>query len=427
VNVTHVCACDILGGAAKAAYRVHSALRSIDVNSQMGVLYKVSNDPSVFPLVRQGSLEAVQALASKAAEKLFDKVVRPREVFANEWLTAPVRDLEQRFAPGSVLNLHWIKGVVSMQSVANLLKRRSGSLVWTLMDLGPITGGCHYPHGCMRYEAECGSCPCINSTRENDWSRNNLLCKRRALESIHLKVVAPNSWVRDRADASALFRNVPKVVIPLPIDLSTFAPGSRVEARRRLGIPDAARHVIFCAAQRMTEDRKGLRFAIEALRRLDGIVADRGSSSPNDIFVLSAGATDVFSDHPIPFKHIHVGMLNTDESLADAYRAADVFLCPSVEDAGPMMINESLACGTPVAAFATGGALDYVIDGRTGFVAPLRDSEGLANALLALLQAAANESSLGLSSRQFAQSTFDPGVIARRYRHLYEELRSHGC
>jgi glycosyltransferase involved in cell wall biosynthesis len=53
------------------------------------------------------------------------------------------------------------------------------------------------------------------------------------------------------------------------------------------------------------------------------------------------------------------------EALAGAYRAADVFVFPSLTDTFGLVMIEALASGTPVAAFPAPGALDIVgLDGR---------------------------------------------------------------
>jgi glycosyltransferase involved in cell wall biosynthesis len=87
----------------------------------------------------------------------------------------------------------------------------------------------------------------------------------------------------------------------------------------------------------------------------------------------------------LPFPQTHLGYFPEDKQLALAYQSADIFVCPSVEDAGPMMINESVMCGTPVVSFDMGVALDLVHTGETGYRAKLQDSSDLAQGMYDLL------------------------------------------
>ncbi len=69
----------------------------------------------------------------------------------------------------------------------------------------------------------------------------------------------------------------------------------------------------------------------------------------------------------------------SDEQLRDFYRRASVLLFPQVEDFGIVAV-EAQACGLPVVAAGAGGALDSVIDGRTGELVGAPTAENLAAA-----------------------------------------------
>ena len=71
--------------------------------------------------------------------------------------------------------------------------------------------------------------------------------------------------------------------------------------------------------------------------------------------------------------------------LAKAYQAADVFVCPSLEDSWPTMINQSIMSGTPVVSFLMGVAPDFIIKGQTGYSAELKNSKDLAYGLKCIL------------------------------------------
>jgi glycosyltransferase involved in cell wall biosynthesis len=71
--------------------------------------------------------------------------------------------------------------------------------------------------------------------------------------------------------------------------------------------------------------------------------------------------------------------------LPQAYAAADVFACPSVEDSGPMMINEAMMSGTPVVAFRMGVAEDLIEDSAGGIIASLGDARDFAAGLQSVL------------------------------------------
>jgi glycosyltransferase involved in cell wall biosynthesis len=92
---------------------------------------------------------------------------------------------------------------------------------------------------------------------------------------------------------------------------------------------------------------------------------------------LIAGNTDF---GPFQIEQKKLGYLNEDE-LIKAYQSAYIFVCPSLEDSGPLMVNQSIMCGTPVVAFNMGSASDLVKTGETGNLAQYADIHDLAKGI----------------------------------------------
>ena len=70
--------------------------------------------------------------------------------------------------------------------------------------------------------------------------------------------------------------------------------------------------------------------------------------------------------------------------MAEYFAAADLFVMPSLEDNLPNVIIESLACGTPVAAFSVGGIPEMITDGRNGCLSTECTVAGIAQAIARL-------------------------------------------
>jgi glycosyltransferase involved in cell wall biosynthesis len=323
-----------------------------------------------------------------------------------------------------VISLHWVSGFLTSCRIRKMAQFARIPLVWTLMDLAPLTGGCHYPGDCLGYTQRCGRCPQIHSDTEHDLSRWTWQRKAKNFRDLPITIVAPTGWVADHTARSSLFGNARIVKIPLAIDAETFRPMDQRLAREVLHLPQGKK-LIFFGACSMSEERKGFAYLIEALRQLAARLAGDPELPASQVGLMTAGQG--FMRNPaLPFESHSLGMLSDERVLALAYQAADVFVSPSIEDAGPMMINESLMCGTPVVAFHVGGAPDWVENLRTGYLAAMRDSADLAHGIYTVLTASDRAVAMRLACRETALMEFAPRVVARKYMELYESLIDDG-
>ena len=121
-------------------------------------------------------------------------------------------------------------------------------------------------------------------------------------------------------------------------------------------------------------------------------------------------------------RHVHLGRVSDDRILSLAYSAADVYAVASLQESFGQTVTESLACGTPVAAFASGGIPDMVRPGVTGYLAPTRDVAGLREAVRKLLADPAKRAEMSANCRRIAVEEYSLDVQARAYAALYERL-----
>lgn len=305
-----------------------------------------------------------------------------------------------------VVNLHWVASFLAPEAVA-YLAGLGKPLVWTLHDMNPFTGGCHYSSGCEGFASDCGNCPQLIDTF-NDFPAKVLKAKYRHWPD-SITVVAPSRWLADCAARSLLWSNNRIEVIPNSVSTDLFHPLPQVAARKRLNLPLDAKILLF-TCQSHAERRKGYHELLEVAR----ILADRR----HDLHVLTLGRPSTEAQE-IPLPHTSLGRIEREELMAIAYSAADVTVLPTLEDNLPNVILESISCGTPVAAFDSGGVKDAVLDGVTGYTAPKGDCRGLAAIVERLLV-----EDLGASCRTEAVQRFSLSVQAARYARLFESLLS---
>jgi glycosyltransferase involved in cell wall biosynthesis len=123
----------------------------------------------------------------------------------------------------------------------------------------------------------------------------------------------------------------------------------------------------------------------------------------------------------IPVRVRSLGFVADPEQKAVAYSAADVLALPSRIDNLPVVLQESLACGTPAVAFEVGGVADLVRPGETGSLAAPGDVAAFASSLEALLTDRDRLARYRESCRRVATEEYSLPVQGRRYRSLFEE------
>ncbi len=312
----------------------------------------------------------------------------------------------------SIVNIHWVAGFVDIAAVLPELARLN-PIVWTLHDMNAFTGGCHYTGDCQRHREGCGACPQLGSTNSKDLSRDIWRRKHAALAQIpdnRLRIVCPSVWLQSYATQSPLLSRFGCNVIPSSLSIDDFAPRDRRLAREIFNVPPDSQVVLFVAAS-IANQRKGFHFLLKALATLDR----------SRLFCLCIGAHAPPVDSNAPLRYI--GHFTDDRLLSLAYSAADIFVCPSLEDNLPNTIIEAQACGTPCVGFPVGGVPEMIDEGETGWIAPSIDAEGLAAAIEKGLRAVAQDNGrIAADCRAVAQNRYAPEEQARAYRNVYREL-----
>lgn len=114
--------------------------------------------------------------------------------------------------------------------------------------------------------------------------------------------------------------------------------------------------------------------------------------------------------------------LGKQDDVAALLAIADLFLLPSEQEAFGLAALEALSCGVPVIATAVGGLPEVVEDGKNGFLLPVGDVAGMADAALTLLSDAARHQAFREAARARAVSEFDVSLAVPRYEGYYRKI-----
>lgn len=414
------------GGAGRAAYRIFTGIRELGHDVKMLVLNKNSNDPDVRVLcefqtegqyTNSPDKQYISPRYQQVWREWFDLMNsyprRPKglEIFTDtRSFTKFVNSPEVQEA--DILNFHWMAGYINFDEIARLLPDKP--IVWTLHDMNPFTGGCHYAGDCLKYKNNCGACPQLGSIDENDISRKVWEIKDHAYSHLNINVLTPSKWLGRCAKESSLFGRFPVHVIANGFPLDKYFPKNRESLRDNLNIPLDQKVILF-GADNILNERKGLKYFLHALSQ---IVVKR-----KDIALAFFG--HFHEDFKIPFEVpiYQFGTVADEMKLSAIYSLADVFVIPSLEDNLPNTVVESMASGTPVVGFNIGGIPDMVENGVTGQTAKAKDVDDLASAITKVIDAK-NYYEMRDNCLQKAQNEYSLTGQATKYVDLYEKILS---
>ena len=172
------------------------------------------------------------------------------------------------------------------------------------------------------------------------------------------------------------------VMVPLGVDTEVFQPRPRPL--------DPFFRVLFVG---QITQRKGISYLIEAF--------ERARIPQSELLLLGhVVGTDAPWRGRDGLRHVpHV----PPWALPEHYAAADVYVLPSLVEGFPLTAAEAMASGLPVIVSENTFAHDVITDGDNGYVVPIRDSEAIAERLVALYRDASHRHEMGLAARKTAE------------------------
>lgn len=404
-----------IGGAAIAASRLMESLKNNGIKAKLVVRDKQTDQISVVK-IRQ-SWKNIWNFVWERFVIWKANWFKRNNLFAVDIAnTGTDITLLPEFTQSDVIHLHWInQGMLSLKNLEKIVN--SGKpVVWTMHDLWPCTGICHYSRGCENYLEHCRNCSYLLRSGKKDLSYRVFKKKKDIYQSSNITFVACSEWLEDEAKKSKLLSGQMVTNIPNPINTNLFKPGNKEDARKRLVLPKDKKLLLF-GALKITDKRKGVDYFVESCN----LLAEQYPQMKDELGVVVFGNQSSYLQELIPFSVYAQSYVTTEKELVNIYNAVDLFLIPSLEDNLPNTIMEAMACGVPCIGFNVGGIPEMIDHLHNGYVAKYKSSEDFANGIYWAL----NESeykALSEEAHRKVITNYSESVIAKRYISLYNKV-----
>lgn len=309
----------------------------------------------------------------------------------------------ESFKP-DIVHLHNVHDhTLNIEMLLQYLAENKIKVVWTFHDCWAFTAYCAYFSfkECYKWKKECKNC---SEFHKYSWffDQSNYLynSKKELLENLDLHIVTPSNWLKELVQDSYLNKKDIQVIYN-GIDLNVFKP-TFSDFRKKYNIENK---FMLLGVAFDWNFKKGIDIFIKLANLLD------------DSYQIVLVGTNNKIDKMLPKNVISIHRTNDISELAEIYTAADLFVNPTREEVLGMVNIESLACGTPVIMFNTGGAPEC-INNDCGVVLKNNNVDDLLEGIIKI------KNGRGFSSNQCIDyaTQFDQKVKYNSYLELYREI-----
>jgi putative colanic acid biosynthesis glycosyltransferase len=368
------------------------------------ITYARNNNPSKSEVIKIGS--NLDIYRHGIETRIFDN-----HCFSSRLATADLVKKIKKLKP-DIIHLHHLHGYfINIEILFSYLRESNIPVVWTFHDCWSFTGHCAYFDfvGCEKWKTECYDCEQKKEYPKSlfiDRSTKNYIDKKRIFNSLeNMTIVTVSNWLSEKVKESFL-KKIRCKVIQNGIDLETFYPKKTRDTIDKLY--NVKGKFIILGVASTWEKRKGL----EEFVKLNNII------NQDDFVIILIGLSRE-QQNEIPKNIIGISRTENVSQLTDLYCAADVFLNPTFEDTFPTTNLESLACGTPVITYRTGGSVESVTE-KTGIVVEKGDVLGLTNAIDSIR--AKGKEFYAENCRNSAEINFDRKIKFNDYLKIYKDI-----
>lgn len=403
MNVLHINQSDISGGAAIAAHRLHRGLVDQGIDSRLLVGNVKTQSDRIAAIPRKPRLESQLSRFTRAAGLNYLHILGAFDI--------PKHNFYQN---ADILNFHNLhSGHFNYLAIPALTKNKPA--VITLHDMWSFTGHCAYSYDCDRWKTGCGGCPYPDSYPAIKRDSTNLewKLKRWVYRRANLTIVTLSHWLTEKVQQSIL-NCFPIHHIPNGINTESYQPLDPEQCKFVLGIPFHKKVLMF-GSQSLNDLRKGGDLLLKALQGLP-------KALQSEIVLLTMGHVNETISKSLDMEVLNLGYVESDRLKSIAYSAAELFVFPTRADNLPLVIQESMSCGTPIVSFNIGGVPDLVRSGITGYLAEPENALDFCSGIVKLLDNHNLRDLMSQNCRAIAIEEYRLELQAKRYIELYHQV-----
>lgn len=251
-----------------------------------------------------------------------------------------------------ILFVHWTTNFINFYDLKRIKEKTNCKIIFTMMDMANITGGCHYSNNCQEYVNDCNNCPAITNKK---LPKMQLKSKKEVANFLNAEIISfsKQDYINSLKSSIYFSKNHH---LTLPYDSNIFRPLEELNNNQKY-------FNVLGSAFTSLNFRKGPDLFFNSLKILDELISEKKKIK---VFHIDLDFESKYGFKNIVFQKFD--FINTSKDLVEFYNSIDLIMFTSIADAAPQMMAESLMCGVPVVSFNVGEAENIIENGVDGFV-----------------------------------------------------------
>ena len=401
LNILHISYSLDIGGAARAAHRIHLSLIKSKVNSKM-LTVKNRNAYLGKNYISPKNLLDVDAIGIK---KIFQGIFqfflgqRHQKISLNIFPSNFHKMIN--LSNIDIVNIHWIGNeTLSLKDLAKIQK----PIVWTMHDMNPFKGVEHYDLNINKNEVY------------NKISKINFLRKKK-LYTKNFNFISVSRWLKKNASKSNLLKKKKIHLIGNTIDSSFWKYKDNLVIKKKFNI-EAHKFIIGFGG--LFDTKNNLTKGTDLLEKI--LCSNFFKNNKKDFLFTFFGNGKFKKYQKNGFDIINFGKLNSDKEILEYYNVLDLFLNLSRREAFGQTVLEAQSCSIPCVAFKNTGASDIILNKKTGWLLDNYSMKNLEKIIKFAINKRIKIKSMGKLARKNVIKNFDYKIISQKYLKIYVSI-----
>lgn len=414
MNILQINSSDSKGGVAKNTYRFKKRLEEFGHKMILFVSVKNTDDKNVFLIKPLNKfLKKISHFLKKDLQGYLTR--KTTYLRANDIEFFNIKNLfkSTEYKKADIIHCRNLHGdYFNLKALKKISKEKP--IVWTIHDMWAITGHCAHSFDCKKWQTGCHNCYHLNIYPAIKWDNTKYLWnkKKKIYDNLKINIVANSLWTKKKLEKSILKDQNIRLIYN-GVDSTVFRKYDKEAIREKLNFPLDKKIIMFLVAGGKGNPWKGWKY----VEKIINYYKDN-----KDIFFLCIGGRK--DKQQLDKGNIkYIEYTDEDSLVAQYYSSADLLLYPSLADSFGLVVAESLACGTPVVTFKTGGIPEIVLHKKNGYLAEYKNTGELINGIKYIFGLSNAEfQEMSRHSIQRIKDNFELDIMVKNYLNLYQEI-----